>query len=229
MFLKAAGTDATGWGYAVRHVQSDDDMRAARTHFETKNVDRILVEEAVDVSVCWCANLGVTDDGVTYLGAAEQLFAAPARQAGSMIDPAVAFPAAGIALATKITETARQQGFRGICGLDIGISPDGRLTVFDPNFRFNSSTPQVMLHPAAAARSGLPVSLSFGGQSTRAMAEIISCIKDPIADGWFVPTRLLDAALLPAAEGQSRVTGFVLGASRDAAHARATALAELLA
>lgn len=227
-FLKAAGQDATGWGYAVRHAATDNDLSTAIAELERQGIDRVIVEEAVDVSVCWCVNMSIVDDGITYLGAAEQTFSAPGKQSGSVIDPDVAFPPAGLQLAKQVAETAQAMGFRGICGLDIGLSPDGRLTVFDPNFRGNSSTPQVLFYQSAAARSGLKVSVSFGGLSSRPMKEIIDRIAGPMADGWFVPVRLLDAALLPAADGTSLATGFVLGATRDAADVRADELSKLI-
>lgn len=228
-YLKAAGLAATGWGYAVRYVDSDADIAAARADFEAQGVNRVLVEEAVDVVTCWCASLGVVDSGATYLGAAEQTFSAPAKQSGSVIDPGRGLPDEGIALAATIAEAARRKGFRGICGFDIGLSRDGGLYVFDPNFRFNSSTPQAMLHAAAAQRSGLGVSFSFSERSTNPMTETIARLKGPISDGWFVPTRLLDHALLPAAEGASLITGFVLGQTQDAATRRAAELKELIA
>lgn len=227
-YLKAAGVDATGWGYAVRHVQTDDDIVAARSDFEKLGIDRILFEEAVDVAVCWCANLGVVDSGVTYLGAAEQTFAAPGKQSGSIIDPAVPFTAGGITLAIQVAEAAFCQGFRGICGLDIGLLRDGRFVVFDPNFRINSSTPQVLLYDSAVARCGMEVSASFAVQSVRPMTEVTSIIAGPIADGWFVPTRLIDQALLPAAKGANLLNGFVLAETRQVALSRVTKLANLL-
>lgn len=228
-YLKAAGQAATGWGYAVRYVVSDADVVAARDEFAAQDVERVIIEQAVDVIACWCANLSVVDAGTTYLGAAEQVFSAPARQSGSVIDPAVAFPEQGIALALQIAKSAARQGFRGICGIDIGLTRDGQLVAFDPNFRFNSSTAQVLLHPAAAARSGLAVSVSFSGQSMRPMADVIAQVSGPVADGWFVPTRLLDQAYLPAADGTSLCTGFAMGRTRAEAREHVATLAALLA
>lgn len=229
VYLKAAGDLATGWGYAVRYVSNKEEMQPALDHFEKVGVDRVLVEEAVDVTVCWCANLGVVDGAVTFLGAAEQTFSAPAQQSGSVIDPEAEFPAEGIALAMDVAKAAAREGFRGICGLDIGLARDGRMIVFDPNFRVNASTVQVLMHPAAVARSGLDISASFAGQTTRPMAEAIAQVKGPVSDGWFVPTRLLDQAYLSAVAGKSLCTGFVMGRTRAETEARSAQLARLLA
>jgi len=228
-YLKAAGDEATGWGYAVRYVASDTELMSARAHFNALDINRVIVEEAVDVTVCWCANLSIVDGTVSFLGAAEQTFSAPAKQSGSIIDPAVEFPREGISLAIEIATAAGRLGFRGICGLDIGKARDGRMVVFDPNFRVNASTTQILLHSAAVARSGLEISSSFSGQSVRPMPEIISQIKGPVSDGWFVPTRLLDQAYLPAADGIGLCTGFVMGRSREEAKNRSTELSDLIA
>jgi hypothetical protein len=49
------------------------------------------------------------------------------------------------------------------------------------------------------------------------MEQMIAATRGPVADGWFVPTRMLDATLFPPAKGLSRVSGFVLASDRAAA------------
>lgn len=228
VYLKAGGEEATGWGYAVHPCDTAGQLAEARATFLAQGIETVIVEDAMTVRHCWCVNLAVTPETVQLLGAAEQTFSAPARQLGSVIDPDTPYPEAGHALALSVADAARRQGFLGVCGLDIGQTDDGRLIVFDPNFRFNSSTPQILLHRAAAMRSGLPVSLSFSGTTRRAMPDLITRIRGPIADGWFVPTRLLDGTLLPAADGVSLCTGFVLAETRAAAEGRSRTLQALI-
>jgi hypothetical protein len=227
-YLKAGGEEATGWGYAVRHCETAEQLAEAREAFLAQGIESVIVEEAMAVTRCWCVNLAVGPEGVQYLGAAEQTFSAPARQLGSVIDPEASYPETGHALALHVAEEARKRGFLGVCGLDIGQTTDGRLIVFDPNFRFNSSTPQILLHRMAAERSGLRLSLSFSGKAHCSMASLIARLRGPVADGWFVPTRLLDGALLPAAEGASLCTGFVLADTREAAETRSHLLQSLI-
>jgi hypothetical protein len=162
------------------------------------------------------------------MGAAEQMFDAPGKQAGSVVDPETPLPAAGIRLAVEAGNKAAEMGFRGIAGLDIGATPEGRMIAFDPNFRFNSSTQQALLHEPAARRSGLSCSLSFNRPVPLPFAEVARLTAGPIAEEWFVPTRLFDGALCPAAEGKSICTGIVLGADRRDAEARGRQLAALL-
>ncbi|WP_460273538.1 hypothetical protein [Celeribacter sp. ULVN23_4] len=227
-YIKAGGTEATGWGYAVQYCETAEQVAKAQAEFADKSIDTVISEAAMPVLRCWCVNLAVMADGVHVLGAAEQTFSAPARQLGSVIDPDHLFPTEGHALALTVAEAARKRGFLGVCGLDIGQTPEGRFIVFDPNFRFNSSTPQVLLHPAATARSGLKLSQSFGGKTNSSVTALIDRVKGPVEDGWFVPTRLIDGSLLPAAEGISHCTGFVLADTRAEAETRSRLLQSLI-
>ena len=230
VYLKAGGPAVTGWGYAVRYCENDAEVKDALAWFQEMGADADLVaENAMDVTTCWCAHIACSDEQTYYLGAAEQLFSAPAKQSGSVIDAARGFPEAGRKIVLSAGEKARALGFRGIAALDIGQLVDGRLLVFDPNFRINASTVQILFHDAAVAGTNWSVSQSAGGSSLLPMTEIISRLESPTREGWFVPTRLLDAALLPATRGASIWTGFVLGTNRAEAMNRCAALTEILA
>jgi hypothetical protein len=219
VWLKAAGNQATGWGFAVRYCKDRAMLDAAVADFALMpGVTHLIAEADGEVAHSWCANVIVAEAGTIYAGFAEQEFASPGRQSGSVIDPEHPFPMEGQRLAVMVGEAARTLGFRGLAGFDIGQTPEGRFVVFDPNFRFNSSTPQAIFHASAAARIGWPASRSFHVLTGRPCGDAIERILPAIDAGWFVPTRLLDGALLPAAEGKTFVTGFVLGNDLD--HAR---------
>ena len=219
VWVKYGGPAATGWGHSVHRAADAAAWSAALDAIaaagDPADPGPLVVEEDVPVTTCWAVQLGITDAGTACGGAAEQVFSSPGRQSGSLVDPANPFPAPDLAIA--IGDAARAAGFRGFAGLDIGQTAGGRIVVFDPNFRITSSTTQTLFTPAAAQRSGLPVSLSAEIATPRPMADIIARLMGPVAEGWFQPTRLLDAALLPAAQGLSRVTGFTLGQDRTAA------------
>lgn len=221
VFLKSAGEEATGWGFAVRHCPDRATYLEARDWMaaQPEEIPAVIVEEALEVERCWCAALGVVDAGATCFGGAEQLFSAPGRQCGSRIDPAWRLPEAAQDLAQRVGEAARLRGFRGLAGLDIGLTREGQLVVFDPNFRFNGSTTQVLFHEAAAARSGLGASRSFQIRSTLPFQELLSRVHEPVEAGWFVPTRAFNAEVCEAQAGWHTLTGFVLG--RDSAAAEA--------
>lgn len=228
-FLKSADAEATAWGYAVRYCETSKDVAEAQESLRSQGVSRGLLETAMPIERCWCANLIVTEDGVTYAGAAEQLFEAPGRQLGNVIDPENPFPDAGIALACAVADEARRMGFIGVVGLDIGRTTSGQMIVFDPNFRFNACTVQVLLHDSAAARGVGSVSRSFSGTTTLSCAACIDQVRGAVADGWFVPLRVIDPAYMAVAEGTCLVSGFVMGADHAEAERRHDALLDRLA
>lgn len=219
VFFKAAGDAATGWGFAVQPCRNASELDAARKWFAQyrESCPAILVEEWVDVATCWCAGIAVGAESTLCFGGAEQLFSSPARQAGSIIDPDNTFPDAGRKLATQIGEAARRLGYRGIAGLDIGVRADGRPVVFDPNFRFNSSSTQLLFHDSATSRVNLPVSYSFQANPRCRFETLTGRLKQVIDRGRFVPTRLINGERHPHSNGSHVVTGFVLGENRKAA------------
>ncbi|MEL6168461.1 MAG: hypothetical protein AAFR35_07195 [Pseudomonadota bacterium] len=223
--LKAGGGEATGWGYAVRLCQTVDEAADALAWFREQGAgDTIVAEEYLSVGRSWCAHVACSDKSTQYLGAIEQVFAGFARQAGSVMDPNHLLPEDGVGAIEAAGETARSFGFRGVAALDIGRTEDGRYVVFDPNFRVNASTTQLLFHHAATEGTAWSVSHSLNTVSPLPMAEIIARLSGPAAEGWFAPTRLLDAAHLPAAGGASLCTGFTLGATREDAETRAAGL-----
>ncbi|GHC43501.1 hypothetical protein [Neogemmobacter tilapiae] len=226
VWLKAAGMQATGWGYAVRpcvdlvtYHKGLNDLAAL------PGVTNVILEDDVPVHHCWGASIAVNDTDVAFAGWAEQEFASPGKLSGSVINPQAPFPADGEALSRRIGETARKLGFRGLAGFDIGQMTDGRLIVFDPNFRFTSSTTLAMFYPAMSKRSGLIAARGFHFAGKLPLADMIDRFLPAAEEGWFLPTRLLDGSLLPAAQGQSMVTGIVMGASLDDTARRAARLA----
>jgi hypothetical protein len=229
VFLKAACDAVTGWGYAVRACSDRASFDAARAWFAANGVERVIVEQAVDVETCWCAGVAVDEAAACCFGAAEQIFSAPARQLGSRIDEEAPFPSEAASLVERIGEAARALGFRGVAGIDVGRARDGRLYAFDPNFRLNASTAQVLFHASAASRAGLPASRSLHVATSCDFDVLAARAARAIDAGWFVPLRALDARLHPLAEGRHLLTGFVLGRDRADAEAAASRFPTLFA
>ena len=216
LFLKAAGDVATGAGYAVHPCRDKLTFDNARRWFaeHRDSVPGVIAEEWADVSICWCAGIAISDSETLCFGGAEQLFSSTARQSGSMIDPEFMFPDEGRLLAVRVGEAARRMGYRGIAGLDIGLRNDGRLVVFDPNFRINASTAQLLFHDSAVARTGCSVTRSFHAEPSCTFKELTKRLEAPIRDGWFVPTRLFNGEKHPLSMDRHIVVGFVLGHNR---------------
>ncbi|MEZ6002119.1 hypothetical protein [Hyphomonas sp.] len=218
-YIKSGSDMPTGMGYAVRYCESQAEIKAAWDFFKSLDgVDEIIVEEAVPVRGCWCVSLSIDDEGVRYLGAADQLFSAPAHQIGNIIDENDPFPMGGVKAALAIGENARTMGFRGPAGMDIGVSDEGRIVVFDPNFRTQASTQQAMFHPAAAKRGGFHASRSLNVNSDLDIRDAERALRRHIDSGRVVICRAIDGREMPSVTSASIVTGFVLGESRDDAN-----------
>jgi hypothetical protein len=226
--VKAVGEEATGWGGTVRFCDTLERLLEVKAEFLSREIPTCVVEQELPVERCWCANLAVSDSGVVYLGAAEQMFSAPGCQSGSIVDPDNPLPPEGVDLAVKIAEAARAMGFIGVVGLDIGRISDGRLIVFDPSFRFNACTQQILLHKAATDRAGHTVSRSVVANVPLSVRDLIKRVQGAVEDGWLVPTRIVDRLILANEKGHSILNGFVLGRDRLEAEANARLLERLL-
>lgn len=226
--VKAGGEEATGWGGTVRFCDTLESLLNVKAEFLSREISTCVVEQELPVDRCWCANLAISEAGVVYLGAAEQMFSAPGRQSGSLVDPRNPLPPEGVDLAIEIGEAARAMGFIGVAGLDIGRIADGRLIVFDPNFRFNACTQQILLHNAATERAGLTVSRSVVADVSLSVRSLIKRLQSAVEDGWFVPTRIVDRSILSNEKGKSILNGFVLGSDRLDADRNARLLDQLL-
>ena len=217
--LKAGGDAATGWGYAVFPCPDQTSLEAARNWFanRSQSIPSVLVEQWIDVACSWCVGLAVGATETRCFGGAEQVFSSACKQSGSIVDSTQPIPREVQALAVRAGESARALGFRGIAGLDIGIDHKGRPVLFDPNFRIASSTAQLLFHPAAASRSGLPISHSLQITPGGSFAAAARKLRGPIDEGWFIPTRLFNGEKHPLSQGKHIISGFAMGADRSAA------------
>lgn len=227
-YAKAGGSLATGWGFAVRHCPDQSAFEAAKSWFAERRQDvpTVIIEEDAEPEKVWCFGLGIVGGKVTSLGGSDVLLSSPGQQSGNLTDVGNPPDGDAEALALSVGEKAAALGFQGVAGLDIGKARDGRLLVFDPNFRFNASTAQLVYHAAFSRRSGLPACLSFNARIARPVEALIRDLKGPVEKGRFLPLRLFDCRLLPEPFEATLVTGLVSGADKDDAERQA---ADLLA
>lgn len=213
IFVKACHPGASGAGTDVRYcldsVARNDavDWLASRAEI----LSCVRVEREVLLEHSWCLNLSILDEGVRYLGAAIQLFSSPAKQSGSRIDMANPPPVEAIELARQIAEGAASLGYRGIVGFDIGLANDGRLVVFDLNFRIAASTPLVLLHDAACSRLGATISQTWSARPDMPLEQALARVACFADAGAFVPFRLVQTSELSG--GGCSITGMLVGKS----------------
>lgn len=219
LFAKAAIIGASGAGQDVAWCDNPQQLQdgcralAERGH----NLAGVFVEQAIEVERCWCLGLAITKQDSIYLGAALQLFDMPAQQIGSLVDAAVAPPATVIELARLIADRARQRGYLGLAGFDIAVDRQGKLYVFDLNFRVNSSTAQLLIHEAVEQAHGQCVSKSWQQHSNMPFAELVKKLQPFLRQGQLIPVRLFDAQVYeqhhPGSKAVSTVTGILLAGS----------------
>ena len=215
--LKAAGDAATGWGFAVHFCESRAELTKAKDwmYQQGSSVPLVVVEEKIALKNCWCAGIAVSATKTECFGGAEQIFSAPGRQAGNLIDSENAFPQAARRIVAQIGEKARELGFCGIAGVDIGLAENGRFYVFDLNFRFNASSTQLLFHESAVKQSGFPVSHSIQVEVQASLDELQSRIFPLIDEGRFVPSRFFNGDRHAASCGIHIINGFVYGTDRQ--------------
>lgn len=211
VFVKVCRKGVSGGGSDVYFCRRGSDRRAALEWIRTRgpSLTAVRVEQAMEIPVCWCVNVGVSGSKARSIGAAIQLFSAPARQIGSRINIGDPPPREVIDIATSIADRARSLGYRGIAGIDIGVSGSGRPFVFDLNFRPAACTPQVLLHEAAVTRAGASMSQSWKGVVEGGLEPALERLRGISGRGAFVPARLYDGQ--PGAAGKSVISGFVVG------------------
>lgn len=217
--LKAAGDAATGWGFAVHFCENRTELAKAKDwmYQQGTSVPLVVVEEKIAVKTCWCAGIAVSASKTECFGGAEQIFSAAGKQAGNLIDPENEFPQSARKIVLQIGEKARALGFCGVAGVDIGLAENGKLYVFDLNFRFNASSTQLLFHESAVKQFGFPVSHSIQVEVEGSLDQLKRRIFPLIDEGRFVPSRFFNGDRHPESCGKSIVSGFVYGSDRQEA------------
>jgi L-aspartate-L-methionine ligase len=215
VFIKACHPGAAGAGKDVRYCPNQTSRKSALDwlNIHKDGLSAVRIEEALDITDCWCLSLAIFESGIQYLGAAIQLFTEPAKQSGSRIDPDHLPPDSVVAIAKDIAQRSHDMGYCGFAGFDIGVTSSGQIFVFDLNFRLVSSTPQVLLHEAAINRVEARISQSWSCTVKGALAPVLKCIAKFSQKGEFVPTRLYEATQISG--GKSVITGMVVASTLD--------------
>lgn len=231
VFLKAAVDGATGGGKDLRYCATASDWESAVDWFsgEQDHLAGLIVEDAIPVASTWCLSFAVLPEACVFLGAAEQVFSSIGIQSGSRIDPSNPPPEEAAAICRTIAVKARDLGYLGICGFDVGADAGGRVIVFDLNFRMNGSTPQVLMHAAAAARTGKRVSQSFASPFAGPLSEALARLRPHVEQGRAIPLRIFDGALAETPDAPSFISGLVLAEDGPRAAELERSISEVLA
>ena len=93
----------------------------------------------------------------------------------------------------------------------------------------NGSTPQVLMHAAAAARTGNRVSQSFASPLAGPLSEALARLRPHVEQGRAMPLRIFDGALAETPDAPSFISGLVLAEDGPRAAELEREISELLA
>ncbi len=230
--LKVATSLANGAAGDVALCATPNERLAALARFRAAGhaFHGLVVERLERFETLWCAGFGLLDERAVWLGATRHLRGPDGLQTGNILDAGAPLPAPTVEALLAIAERWRAAGYRGIAGLDVGRTADGRLLVFDLNVRLNASSGQLLLHGAAAARHGARASLSFFQKvAGQAPSEVATQARPWVRDGHLLVTRLANLARLEPPEPATSITGLVLGEDEADCRVIARAIGEALA
>jgi hypothetical protein len=218
VYVKGGTDAASGGGLDVRYCPDPETWSSALDWIESTAdlFTACIVEDAIPFSVSWCLNFVVSDEGVRYLGAAEQLFSAQGVQSGSLIDDAIQPPVEAVQIGYRVSARAKHHGYRGFAGYDMCTDQHGRTYFFDFNFRVNLSTNLLLFHRKEVSERGPRVSMTCSRLTMSPLEEALLKIEHLASRGVFIPTRLYDGSKHRPGGAPSIVTGILTSASRAA-------------
>jgi hypothetical protein len=156
------------------------------------------------------------DGRVRYLGFADQDVTDGGKYRGNWMQLGASLPTVVVEVAQDVVRRAAALGYRGIAGIDMVLSSDGRVYVLDLNFRVNGSTAAVLLSPALHEERGPCLMHLRGFKGAGSANEMALIARGAVARGQMIPMSLFDAEAAGHRGGVSILRALVLGPDRDA-------------
>lgn len=212
--VKAVTDESTGGGYDVMICRNSEDVAQASTFFSP--CAHVIVEKYLPMHRNLCLNFGVNPEGgITYLGSCEQIIDDQGNYHGNWLEGQGDAPAVAIEAGFQVCRKGFARGYYGCVGIDMAVLEDGRVVVYDLNFRLNGSTPALML--ADAIRRQHPGTLmclrSFSCKDS--FQKVLDIVYAAMADGFFLPLVSCNPAAGECPEECPSVSGLVLGGTHE--------------
>jgi hypothetical protein len=227
LVLKVATPWSSGGGIGVAIVRGRQQLRGTAKRLAPSRW--VVVERMLPFVRTLCLTYAGNDDGIEFLGAPEQIVDEHGRYEGSWFSDRHP-PDEAVEVGREIMTRAVTWGYRGIAGFDCGLLKDGRVVVFDLNFRLCGSTPGLLWFGAAAERWGraAAVAKNIILTSDHGFPALLSAVHRALRQRHFLPLALMDgqATMGPTASAWAR--GLVVGATRLQVEARHRRLAAAL-
>lgn len=212
--LKAATDESTGGGLDVLVCLTPEQLERAAGYFN--GCTHVVAENFVPIRRNLCLNYAVTRAGETiYLGCAEQVSDTEGRYHGNWIDAASQAPADAVEAGRAVARAGAERGYWGIVGLDMAVTEDDRLLVFDLNFRINGSTAALLLARSVRETLGRPVLRMRSWRGTGTYGELLKAAYTALARDILLPLNSYDPTAGGEVEAPPRLSGLLLGRSRE--------------
>ena len=226
LVLKAVTDESTGGGIDVVICGTAEELDRAAAYFGA--CADVVVEDFIEIGRNLCLNYAVTAAGrITYLGCAEQVSDAQGKYHGNWIDAESEAPAVAVEVGVHVVRAGLDRGYWGCVGVDMAIEEDGRVVVFDLNFRLNGSTAALLLAESVRSSLGQPVIRLRSWRGKGTYREMLNAAYTAMGKGLLLPLNSYD----PVAGGQPhappRMAGLIIGGSRDEVNEREGELAAL--
>jgi hypothetical protein len=227
--VKAAVDEPTGGGTSVRICRTPADVEGALADFS--GCGRVVVEEWIPHERSFNLQVAIAGPEEMYpLGGSEQVVTPEGRYRGNWLavpGSPRAGPDGAESLVLDVAARAARAGYLGVAGFDVAVGADGRLVVFDANFRLNGSTPALLLSSSVASATGAVAIRYLTVEASAGLTSALPHLRKALRKGWFVPLNGFDPAWADDPEAKPWFSGLLLGADRAEVQARQGELASL--
>jgi len=224
--VKAVTDESTGGGIDVLICGTADELDRAAVYFGA--CANVVVEDFIKIRRNLCLNYGVTVAGrITYLGCAEQVSDAQGRYHGNWIDAESEAPAVAVEAGVRVVRAGLDRGYWGCVGVDMAVKEDGRVVVFDMNFRLNGSTAALLLAESVRSSLGQPVIRLRSWRGKGTYREMLRAAYIAMGKGLLLPLNSYDPVAGRQPHAPPRMAGLIVGGSRAEVKEREGELAAL--
>jgi len=212
--LKAATDESTGGGFDVAICRTASDLEQAAHFFRA--LPLVVAEEFLPMVQNLCLGYAVNGHGeITYLGCSEQVVDSHGKYKGNWIGADIEAPGEAIALGAGIVQEGFKRGYRGIVGIDMAVMDDGRVLVFDLNFRVNGSSATLMLARSIYENLGSPLVRLKRLSAQGTYREMLAAVYAAMDKGILWPLNSYDPQAGGTPGAVPCLTALILGKTRD--------------
>lgn len=214
LVLKAATDESTGGGFDVAICRAASDLEQAALFLQSSAY--VVVEEFLPMVRNLCLGYAVNGEGdITYLGCSEQVIDNHGKYLGNWIGVEIEAPGEAIALGEGIVREGFKRGYRGIVGMDMAVMENGRVLVFDLNFRVNGSSATLILAKSIYDNLGSRIIRLKRLSAQGTYREMLDAVYAAMDKGMMWPLNSYDPQAGGTPQAVPCLTALILGKTRD--------------